>query len=205
MNDIAPPTTTSTASKVAWYFNTSLVQVLLILLFPIGFTLMWLGRVFSARTRWIVTGFLGLFIVSLMSTKAPQKGADLAVSPNVVSSPASPGVALVAEKPALIDEALLAAIRASNKDQVAAILDQAPALVKSADKSGFTPLHAAAVFTTDDGAIIRLLVARGADLHAIRDPGSTPLWWAVIHRPRWRSCWNSVRSRTSMGRCATPR
>lgn len=85
MNEIVPPTTT-TAPKVAWYFNVSLVQVLLIFLFPIGFTLMWLGRVFSARTRWIVTGFLGLFIVSLMSSKAPQRGADLAVSPNVVTS-----------------------------------------------------------------------------------------------------------------------
>jgi hypothetical protein len=85
MSDIAPAPAASTAPK-PWYFNTSLVQLLLVFVFPLGFVLMWTGGVFSARTRWIVTGVLGFLMVAAMSGKPPPKGAKPTTSPTAASS-----------------------------------------------------------------------------------------------------------------------
>ena len=86
--------------------------------------------------------------------------------------------ALVAARSLADDRADLSlAIRQRNLAAVRAIVDKNPALVKSADDSGFTPLHIAATAGRVD--IIEYLLGRGADLEARTAGGQTPLFQTV--------------------------
>ncbi len=69
------------------------------------------------------------------------------------------------------------AIRQGNFAAVRAIVEKNPALVKSGDDSGFTPLHIAA--TAGRVEIVEYLLERGADLEARTAGGQTPLFQTV--------------------------
>ena len=69
------------------------------------------------------------------------------------------------------------AIRQGDLDKVRAIVEKSPALVTSADHSGFTPLHIAA--TAGRVEIIAFLLQRGADIEARTPGGQTPLFQTV--------------------------
>jgi ankyrin repeat protein/poly(3-hydroxybutyrate) depolymerase len=69
------------------------------------------------------------------------------------------------------------AIRQGNLAAVRSIVERNPGLVKSADDSGFTPLHIAA--TAGHVDIIEYLLDRGADLEARTAGGQTPLFQTV--------------------------
>jgi ankyrin repeat protein len=72
---------------------------------------------------------------------------------------------------------LSTAIRQGNLAGVMQIVDRNPALVKSADDSGFTPLHIAA--TAGRVATIEFLLSRGADIEARTSGGQTPLFQTI--------------------------
>lgn len=69
------------------------------------------------------------------------------------------------------------AIRQGHLDRVKAIVQKAPALVGSADDSGFVPLHIAATAGRVD--IIEFLLQSGADIEARTSGGQTPLFQTV--------------------------
>ncbi len=69
------------------------------------------------------------------------------------------------------------AIRQGNLDAVRAIVAKNPWVVKSADDSGFTPLHIAA--TAGRVEIIGYLLDRGADIEARTTGGQTPLFQTI--------------------------
>lgn len=73
-------------------------------------------------------------------------------------------------------KALFAAIRSGKTQAVAAMLDDAP-LVGVLDTHGSTPLLHAALLA--DAAMLRLLIERGADVHAANHDGITALMWAA--------------------------
>jgi ankyrin repeat protein/poly(3-hydroxybutyrate) depolymerase len=84
----------------------------------------------------------------------------------------------VVDRAPLDDRADLSlAIRQGNLAAVRAIVEKNPGLVKSADDSGFTPLHIAA--TAGHVDIIEHLLDRGADLEARTAGGQTPLFQTV--------------------------
>ncbi len=86
--------------------------------------------------------------------------------------------ALVAAQSLADDRADLSlAIRQGNLAVVRAIVEKNPALVKSGDDSGFTPLHIAA--TAGHVDIIAYLLDRGADLEARTAGGQTPVFQTV--------------------------
>jgi ankyrin repeat protein len=86
--------------------------------------------------------------------------------------------ALVTARPAADDRSDLSlAIRQGNLAAVRAIVEKNPALVKSGDDAGFTPLHIAATAGRVD--IIEYLLERGADLEARTAGGQTPLFQTV--------------------------
>jgi ankyrin repeat protein len=59
------------------------------------------------------------------------------------------------------------------QDQVKALLQKDPNLVRAADKLGFTALHG--VVGEDQPAMAEFLIRNGADVHAVNDLGMTPL------------------------------
>jgi len=69
------------------------------------------------------------------------------------------------------------AIRQGNLPAVRAIVERNPALVKSGDDAGFTPLHIAATAGRVD--IIEYLLGRGSDIEARTPNGQTPLFQTV--------------------------
>jgi ankyrin repeat protein len=69
------------------------------------------------------------------------------------------------------------AIRQGNLERVRAIVQKSPAMVASADESGFTPLHIAATAGRVD--IIEFLLQCGADIEARTSGGQTPLFQTV--------------------------
>jgi ankyrin repeat protein len=69
------------------------------------------------------------------------------------------------------------AIRQGHLAAVRAIVEKNPALVKSGDDSGFTPLHIAA--TAGHVDIVAYLLERGADLEARTAGGQTPVFQTV--------------------------
>jgi ankyrin repeat protein len=71
------------------------------------------------------------------------------------------------------------ALAAKGKVQeVEALLDEKPKLVNLVDKMDYgTPLHWAAVYGQEEAC--RLLLDRGADVHAVDDCDDTPLFWAI--------------------------
>ena len=69
------------------------------------------------------------------------------------------------------------AIRQGNVERVKAIVEKSPALVRSADDSGFTPLHIAATAGRVD--IIEFLLQCGAEMEARTSGGQTPLFQTV--------------------------
>lgn len=58
-------------------------------------------------------------------------------------------------------------------DDLAAALDQAPELATATGSYDFTVLHT--VMTEERPEVVRLLIERGADVHARNDTGDTPL------------------------------
>ena len=83
----------------------------------------------------------------------------------------------MAQAPAGDRAELSLAIRQGNLERVTAIVERSPALVRSADDSGFTPLHIAATAGRVD--IIEFLLQRGADIEARTAGGQTPLFQTV--------------------------
>jgi ankyrin repeat protein len=83
----------------------------------------------------------------------------------------------MAQAPADDRAELSLAIRQGNLDRAKAIVEKSPALVTSADDSGFTPLHIAATAGRVD--IIEYLLQRGADIEARTAGGQTPLFQTV--------------------------
>jgi ankyrin repeat protein len=61
----------------------------------------------------------------------------------------------------------------SDLDQIKALLADNPGLVSSKDPKGQTPLHLAAVHANK--AMLKLLLANGADVNAKGEHGLTPL------------------------------
>jgi ankyrin repeat protein len=59
------------------------------------------------------------------------------------------------------------------QDQVKALLQRVPTLVRAADKYGFTALHG--VVGEDRPAMAEFLIQNGADVHAANDLGMPPL------------------------------
>lgn len=80
--------------------------------------------------------------------------------------------------------ALITVVRSGSQSALEKIVAADPALVKSHDAGGSTPLHHAAGFGTLD-AITKLLDA-GADVNAKNRRGSTPLHWAVYDESKVR-------------------
>jgi ankyrin repeat protein len=72
---------------------------------------------------------------------------------------------------------LISAVRSKDAKAVSKLIAATPALVKSPDATGATPLHHAAGF--GDLATMRLLLERGADANAGNRRKSTPLFWAL--------------------------
>jgi ankyrin repeat protein len=83
----------------------------------------------------------------------------------------------MAQAPAGDRAELSLAIRQGNLERAKAIVEKYPALVTSADDSGFTPLHIAATAGRVD--IIEYLLQRGADIEARTAGGQTPLFQTV--------------------------
>jgi ankyrin repeat protein len=83
----------------------------------------------------------------------------------------------MAQVPAGDRAELSLAIRQGNMERVKAIVEKSPAMVTSADDSGFTPLHIAA--TAGRVEIIEHLLQRGADIEARTAGGQTPLFQTV--------------------------
>ena len=57
--------------------------------------------------------------------------------------------------------------------------EQIKKVINAKDRSGFTPLHHAALWNKLD--IVKLLIANGADVNAKDNTGYTPLHWAAMH------------------------
>ena len=74
-------------------------------------------------------------------------------------------------------QALIAAARASDLAQLEKMIAAQPDLVKATDAAGSTTLHHAAAFGTP--AVMKLLLAKGADVNAANNRKSTPLFWAL--------------------------
>lgn len=82
--------------------------------------------------------------------------------------------------PAPIDpmvSAVIDAVRSHDRATLETLVDANPALVRSTDAAGSTPLHHAAAFGTLDSLVF--LADRGADIDAKNRRGSTPLFWAL--------------------------
>ncbi|HET9469413.1 MAG TPA: ankyrin repeat domain-containing protein [Vicinamibacterales bacterium] len=73
--------------------------------------------------------------------------------------------------------AVIAAVRSRDRATLASLIAGDPALVRSADTGGSTPLHHAAGFGTVES--LGLLIDKGADVNAKNRRGSTPLFWAI--------------------------
>lgn len=69
----------------------------------------------------------------------------------------------------IADHAIHAAAEANDVGRVRRMLDAAPELMHRSDRKGATPLHRAAAGSAQD--VIRLLVERGADIHALHGRG----------------------------------
>ncbi len=74
-------------------------------------------------------------------------------------------------------QALIAAARAGDLAQVEKMIAAQPDLVRATDAAGSTALHHAAAFGTP--AVMKLLLAKGADVNAANSRKSTPLFWAL--------------------------
>lgn len=61
-------------------------------------------------------------------------------------------------------------------DAIARMLDEDPDLLHVTDVNGWQPLHEAV--RSGSAEAVRLLVSRGADVHARTARGGTPLWWS---------------------------
>jgi len=78
--------------------------------------------------------------------------------------------------------ALIAAIRAS--DMTAFEKAFAPSLASSTDENGTTPLHHTAAFGT--AAMMKTLLANGANVNAKNKRASTPLHWSILDEAKVR-------------------
>lgn len=93
-------------------------------------------------------------------------------------------------------ESLIENARSGNLRAVRTILEQAPDLISTKDKDGFTALHFAACpgwgtreyfFHNDYAGTVELLLNRGADVNAVAKAGITPLHMVVTYRiPRMK-------------------
>ena len=73
---------------------------------------------------------------------------------------------------------LIEAVRQSDADRVATLLDANDALARQRDKTGATPLHYAVL--AGQREIAQLLIARGADINSSDGEfGATPAGWAI--------------------------
>lgn len=74
-------------------------------------------------------------------------------------------------------QGLISAVRNRDLNGVRTLLAVRPDLVNAHDAAGATPLHHAAGF--GDLAMLKLLVERGANVNAVNNRKSTPLFWAM--------------------------
>lgn len=82
-------------------------------------------------------------------------------------------------------EAICSAANRGDVKRVEELLVQNPRLAGATDSSGKTPLHQAAALPHTEGhfEIVKMLIARGADVNAKDSEGATPLHW-VACRPQ---------------------
>lgn len=64
-------------TELKWYQKPTGVIILLIFFFPVGLYLMWKNKLWTKRTRWIVTGVLALIIIA-NAGKSSQSACDCA-------------------------------------------------------------------------------------------------------------------------------
>jgi ankyrin repeat protein len=76
------------------------------------------------------------------------------------------------------NEALHRVVRSGSVDEAAALIAKSPELLKTFDRLGVTPLHAAAWEGRED--MVQLLLKKGVDANIPGDDGSTPLYCAAI-------------------------
>lgn len=97
-----------------------------------------------------------------------DQGADFRteIRPEPPARPVDPKVA-----------AVIAAVRTRDRATLETFIAADPALVRSTDAAGSTPLHHAAGFGTLES--LALLLDKGADVNAKNRRGSTPLFWAL--------------------------
>ena len=91
------------------------------------------------------------------------------------------------EKPIPVDPklaALISAVRAHDAKNVRKLITATPALVSAHDAAGATALHHAAGF--GDIPTIKLLLEHGADVNAVNNRKSTPLFWAIYDEAKVR-------------------
>lgn len=101
-------------------------------------------------------------------------------------------------------EAIIAASRYGNTAAVQKLIAAQPDLVNSRDRAGSTPLHHAAGFGTL--AMVKLLLENGADVNAVNQRKSTPLFWALADEAKVRLLLEkgaSITAKTSDGRSLT--
>ena len=102
------------------------------------------------------------------------------------------------------DHAIHAAAAAKDVERVRAMLNQDPALVRSASRAGGTPLHGAV--TASAREVVELLLDRGADIHALHGPGPgsecgyPPADFQAIDLALWSNAFWNLRGDTETAR-----
>jgi len=102
----------------------------------------------------------------------------------MVSGSVTPALSTSSSSPSSSSDGLNALLRAVNKEDVAEVkklLADPSTSVDVRDKFGYTPLHKACIRGNND--LATLLLDKGADINAICEEGSTPLFLASMFSP----------------------